>query len=108
MGEGLLMSQNEEPRDALHSWAVSQGYAYARVLLDGRLVCVELLFARQALLAIKTPVLHVQDCWVYASLAAAIAAAKAWDGQDEPAQWIRHPASGRCRPHGNAEHEYVF
>src|SRR5213594_3620298 len=118
------MSHNEVPGDALHYWAVSQGYAYARVLRDGCLVCVEQLFGHQALLSLRgeegarvkpgagetcpsspPPVL---DGWIYPSLEAALAAAKAWDGQDEPAGWHRHPTSGRRRPGGDPEREYVF
>jgi hypothetical protein len=103
-----MSHQPEVPRDALQHWAVSQGYAYARVLLDGRLVCVEALFAHQVLLALTTPVLHVQDGWIYASLEAALAAAQAWDGRAEPPGWHRHPRSGRCRPGGDPAREYVF
>jgi hypothetical protein len=101
------MSEHEVLRDALQHWAVSQGYAYARVLLDGRLVCVEPLFARQALLVLTTPGLALQDGWIYASLEAALAAAKAWDATAEPSGWLRHPQSGRRRPGGDPAREYV-
>jgi hypothetical protein len=101
------MSQPEVPGNALQHWAVSQGYAYARVLLDGRLVCVEPLFAHQALLALTTPGLALQDGWIYASLEEALAAARAWDGREEPSGWHRHPRSGRRRPRGDPAREYV-
>jgi hypothetical protein len=31
----------------------------------------------------------------------------AWDGAGEPAGWMRHPATGRRRPDGDAGREYV-
>ena len=37
----------------------------------------------------------------------AVAALKEWDGVGEPKGWMRHPASGRRRPGGDPEQEYV-
>jgi hypothetical protein len=98
------MSQPEAPGDALQSWAVSQGYADARVLRDGRLVIVERLFGHAALLWVGTLQAH-EDAWCYATCREAVAAAHTWDGTGEPQGWVRHPASGRRRPGGDPERE---
>ena len=52
------------------------------------------------------------DIWDYQTPAAAIAALHAWASAGappgtEPAGWIRHPASGRRRPDGDPDQEYV-
>ncbi len=83
-------------------------YDYTRTLLDGRVIAVERLFGRQALLSLRAPWIHVQDGWVYASLETALAAARAWDGHEEPSGWLRHPKSGRRRPGGDPAREYVL
>ena len=83
-------------------------YDYTRTLLDGRVIAVERLFGRQALLSLRAPWTHVQDGWVYASLETALAAARAWDGHEEPSGWLRHPKSGRRRPGGDPAREYVL
>lgn len=52
----------------------------------------------------------IDDRWCYHSIAAALAAAEAWDPEKdpEPSGWHRHPATGRRRPDGRAEAEYVL
>ena len=80
-------------------------YDYTRTLPDGRVIAVERLFGRQALLALRASWSHVQDGWVYASLETALAAATAWDGREEPSGWVRHPKSGRRRPGGDSARE---
>ena len=82
-------------------------YDYTRTLPDGRVLAVERLFGRQALLSLRAPWSHVQDGWVYASLETALAAARAWDGHEEPSGWLRHPKSGRRRPGGDPAREYI-
>ena len=50
------------------------------------------------------------DRWCYHSVAAAIEAAKAWDGvwpEGEPDGWHRHPATGRRRENGDPSTEEV-
>lgn len=47
------------------------------------------------------------DCWCYHSIIDAMKGVAEWDGTGEPQGWHRHPASGRRRPDGDAEHEYV-
>ncbi len=50
------------------------------------------------------------DVWDYQTPAEAIAAlAKVLEGMDEePEGWVRHPRSGRRRPGGDPEQEYVW
>lgn len=47
------------------------------------------------------------DVWCYESVPAAIDALEVWDGEGEPAGWMRHPRSGRRRPEGDPAQEYV-
>jgi hypothetical protein len=83
-------------------------YDYTRTLSDGRVIAVERLFGRQALLSLHAPWSHVQDGWVYASLETALAAATAWDGREAPSGWVRHPKSGRRRPGGDPARESIL
>ena len=43
----------------------------------------------------------------YESDLGAILAATEWDGDGEPMGWHRHPSTGRRRPEGDPEMEYV-
>ena len=47
------------------------------------------------------------DRWCYHTLYDAAEALLTWDGTGEPGGWHRHPDSGRRRPEGNAELEYI-
>jgi hypothetical protein len=81
-------------------WAWRQGYPYVRELGEERVVGVELLFRYTGLLWVGTR--HERhDLWCYADLSTAVQAAQSWDGVGEPAQWLRHPPSGRRRPNGD-------
>ncbi len=48
----------------------------------------------------------IDDTWDYETHEAGLKA-MGWDGKGEPTGWHRHPASGRRRPGGNPENEYV-
>lgn len=48
------------------------------------------------------------DVWCFDTPERAIRALVEWDGEGEPEGWIRHPMSGRRRPNGNPEAEYVM
>lgn len=39
---------------------------------------------------------------------AAVVALNNWDGEGEPEGWIRHVETGRRRPNGNKEEEYIW
>lgn len=72
----------------LVQWAWGQGYPYVRALPDGRLVGVQVLMPDGARLWLGGR--HAREgVWIYASLPAAVAAARTWDGTGEPA-----PGSG--------------
>lgn len=48
-----------------------------------------------------------EDRWCYHDAKSAIAAASRWGGTGEPEGWHRHPATGRRRPDGDPNKEYV-
>lgn len=50
----------------------------------------------------------IDDEWQYASHSTAVQAALEWDGVGEPAGWYRHRPTGRRRPGGDPEREYVY
>jgi hypothetical protein len=47
------------------------------------------------------------DGWCFHDADAAWRAVLGWDGQGEPEGWVRHINSGRRRPDGTSESEYV-
>ncbi len=47
------------------------------------------------------------DRWCYHDRDVALAALADWDGTGEPDGWHRHPTSGRRRPDGARDAEYV-
>lgn len=47
------------------------------------------------------------DRWCYETMADAVRALAEWTTEPEPEGWHRHPNSGRRRPHGVREEEYV-
>lgn len=51
---------------------------------------------------------YYDDAWCYATPEGAIAALAAWEpaSETEPSGWIKHPASGRYRPFGDASREF--
>jgi hypothetical protein len=51
---------------------------------------------------------NYENRWCFQSLDVAVLAASCWNGEGEPGLWHWHPASGRRRPNGNQDHEYVF
>ena len=48
-----------------------------------------------------------RDRWCYDDFQSALAAFELWDGSGEPPGWHRHPSTGRRRPDGTPEREYV-
>jgi hypothetical protein len=48
------------------------------------------------------------NTWNYDLVPTAVNAARRWDGEGEPAGWVRHPVSGRRRPGGDPGQEYVW
>ena len=84
------------------------GSLYERKLADGRVIVVyRLLFGCARLCIGPDDGLTIDDEWHYESGDEAIFASAVWDGEGEPSQWHRHPGSGRRRPDGDPNREYV-
>lgn len=47
------------------------------------------------------------ESWSYKTRALAEKALTEWNGYGEPTGWHRHPPSGRRRPHGDPNQEYI-
>lgn len=45
--------------------------------------------------------------WCYATQEEAESALRKWDGNGEPEGWNRHPGTGRRRPDGDSNKEYI-
>ena len=93
--------------------AKSLGYVYARRISNARYLAVETLMHGQAYLKLggdEDPHGSADDVWMYEHLECAVVAAASWDpspGQRDPYGFWRHPATGRRRPFGNPQSEYV-
>jgi hypothetical protein len=69
-------------------------FVYMRTLAEGRCLTIDVYPDGTAGLAVGTPDL-IDDLWLYPDVAAALAAARPWDGTGEPAGWRAHPLTGR-------------
>jgi hypothetical protein len=49
----------------------------------------------------------VERAYCYESVAAALVALFAWDGEGDPAGWFRSPDTGRRRPDGDPAREFI-
>lgn len=90
---------------------LEEGALAQRLLPDlGELCVYPLLFGRARLTFGRDPEcpFGYDDCWDYVDSVTAIAVMERWDGRGEPGGWLRHPATGRRRPDGDAEKEYVL
>ena len=78
-------------------------------LPDGRSVWIQRKMFTYAILIGPTNGLVYDQHWCYETKVAAEKALDEWDPftQPEPQGWIRHPVSGRRRPHGDASKEYI-
>jgi len=84
-------------------------YLASKVLRGGRVAWVIPMTFGKGRIIVQCDVFAAcyEDCWCYDDREKAISALDAWNGEGEPAGWIRHPASGRRRPDGDASQEYV-
>jgi hypothetical protein len=91
---------------------LEEGALAQRLLANGggELCVYPLLFGAARLTYGRDPNCEIgyDDCWDYSDRVAAISAMQRWDGQGEPEGWMRHPATGRRRPHGDPSEEYVL
>lgn len=86
-----------------------EGALYERPLDDGReLVVYPMLYTFRLCIGAQGATTY-DDAWCYDSAAAAVLAAQAWDGAgtDPPHGWHRHINSGRRRPGGDPNREFV-
>lgn len=76
---------------------------------DQTVSVMDFIFTSAIILIAKDNPLCYDDRWCYHTKAAAITAACLWlEGDErEPKGWHRHPHSGRRRPEGKPEWEYV-
>jgi hypothetical protein len=91
---------------------VPLGFIYARSLEDGRFLGIEPTLGHGALLKLSSdrdPLGVCEDVWQYTKAAFAMHSAATWDPAQnaEPFGWYRHPPTGRRRPHGNPQNEYI-
>jgi hypothetical protein len=81
-----------------------------RTLPDGRVLILYAHFMDESL-TISTPEdlrLGVYtDDWSYQDHRAAVVALNEWDGEGDPVGWYSHHRTGRRRPDGDPEREYV-
>lgn len=82
----------------IHPRPVRDGF-YAGIL--------PLLFTHAIILGRMGDLYGYEDRWCFSDLEKAKAALDAWDGVGEPQGWHRHPDSGRRRPDGDKNLEYI-
>ena len=84
------------------------GYREIRAIGDGLYAClVPLLFTCAIVTGRIGDLSGYEDRWCFHSYAVAKAALDAWNGEGEPQGWHRHPQTGRRRPDGDPEQEYI-
>jgi hypothetical protein len=84
-------------------------YLYTRVLGNGYILCLLPWSGAGVQLSLAPGFGVFDDTWNYdaATHRAGWRAALGWDGHGEPEGWYRHPRSGRRRPGGDPEKEFV-
>lgn len=84
-------------------------YLHERVLPDGRGVFLMQMLGSNLRIGIspKGNRMTFAAEYCYHDHDAAWRCALGWDGQDEPDGWYRHPMTGRRRPDGTVESEFV-
>jgi hypothetical protein len=78
-----------------------------RLLDDGRVLAVYPMIFTFRLVVGPAGDMGYDDCWCFHDQRAALVQLASWDGTGEPVGWHRHPPSGRRRPDGDPEQEYV-
>lgn len=84
-------------------------YSDVQMMADGRIVCICQLVYTWAILSDLTT-FGYEDRWCYSSYEKARASLDIWvaaNGEGEPYGWHRHPSTGRRRPDGDVEREYI-
>lgn len=90
------------------TFLTDQGYLTPEVLPEGRYKAIlPLMYTHAIVVGRLGDETGYDDRWCFKSLAEARGAFEAWGGTGEPEGWVRHPTSGRRRPEGIPELEYV-
>ena len=90
------MSDEISPSRYLAWLELSCGYRNIRTLPNGRWAATtKFLFTEAIIVGRMGELIEVDDRWCYLTSGDARTAILAWDGNGEPAGWIRHPATGR-------------
>lgn len=86
-----------------------EGAVYQRLTSDGREICVYPQIFNTKLIIGKPGLDWYDSNWCYETPGQAIMAAEEWEPEKEadPEGWFRHPPTGRRRPNGDPEKEYV-
>ncbi|WP_165356682.1 hypothetical protein [Sphingosinicella sp. BN140058] len=92
-------------------WLIGEGYVRLELASDDQWIGIRpLLFHWSMHLGLVGDTMGYNDRWCYQDEAAARAALAEWKSRGfkgEPEGWHRHPLSGRRRPEGRVELEYV-
>lgn len=85
------------------------GYDVWRILPDSRFLAVSRMTFGKGRLYLCSNIWGPDESYCYATYEQAISQMLKWnpDEQNEPEGWIRHLESGRRRPNGDPDQEYV-
>lgn len=82
---------------------------HVRVLSGGQMAWIHSIPPDVAILVMPSNSTGCNDLWYYESEKDALKALNAWnpEAEKEPTGWYRNPSTGRRRPNGNEEREYI-
>lgn len=91
------------------TWDEERKVFFVKEVEGGVIEVMPLMYTSGLTIRTKNDIWGYYDRWCYQDVPSAVAAAVEWDPstQAEPVGWHRHPSSGRRRPNGNPEEEYV-
>lgn len=101
----------EASKPSFRDWALSPyggAFAAIKTFADGRYAGIRpLLFTWSLCVGLVDDRDGIEDRYCYGSERAARDGLRLWDGRGEPRGWHRNPRTGRRRPDGKEENEYV-
>ncbi|WP_250476000.1 hypothetical protein [Caballeronia sp. GAFFF1] len=77
-----------------------------KILNDGRIAAIQVINTWMVAIAADVHAYGHRDAYYYRNRDDARRALEAWNGQGEPAGWLRHPQSGRRREDGDPAREH--
>jgi hypothetical protein len=89
---------------------IGHWWLHKRVLGDGRVLYLQAMLGNNLRISLS---MHEHDMgfhsnYCFHDVKAAWRSALGWDGEGDPEGWVRHIETGRRRPDGDAEREYVM